>query len=439
MTLRNKFKLPDLFYTEKIHIIGIAGIGMSAIAEFLHDGGAFVSGSDLCETEITRRLQNKGIKCALGHSSCNIKGASLIIYSTAIPPHNVELIEAKQKQIKIINRQDALALMLSDFNVIAISGAHGKTTTTSMLSDIAISGNLNPNILSGGVLNSINSNVLTNDSNLVILESDESDGTFAKIKQQIGIITNIDFEHAEYFKSYEELYQHYVRFFENTSRYSLLCVDDFDYRDFFKRYFTASKRPENLLLCASTKNAVEDLDDDIDIYVKNIKYLENYTLFSIIFTERAKNILNLKGSIIEDVALNQFGIYNVRNAMCSAVGALMIGIPESIVRSTLKTFKGVLRRFTEVAEKRGVLIIDDYAHHPKEIKEVLYIGKQVANKRGGRMIVVMQPHRYTRLAKFMNEFAQSCLLAELTIVAEVYGAFEEPIEGVDSDVLCRKI
>ncbi|QNO14544.1 UDP-N-acetylmuramate--L-alanine ligase [Alkalicella caledoniensis] len=399
----------------KFHLIGIGGYGMSAIAKILLEKGYQVSGSDLNKSSIVERLINKGAKIYLGHSKENIQDTEAIIYSTAIPDSNPELAEARAKGLKIYHRSEMLAVLLNQGYGIAIAGAHGKTTTTSMTSLILEQGGKDPTALIGGELSNFEGNARLGKSNIVVAEACESDHSFLRYNPDIALITNIEADHLEHYDgSFEKLLDTYHDFLKNLEEdgSAVVYYDDENIKEVLNRGFD--------------KNLVTyGLADTNMYYPKNIVLKEMGSTFD----------LYKEGKLLGQIELAVPGEHNILNALGATVVGLLNGVDIEDVNKALKSFVGAKRRF-QVIHNNEVLVVDDYAHHPTEIKATLKAAKKVGM---GRVIAIFQPQRYTRTKFFIEEFAQSFDDAQKAILADIYTAGEEPIEGVTSKILVEKI
>lgn len=414
--------------SDTIHFIGIGGIGMSALAKILKLRGYSVQGSDIKDNDITQELENLGINVMQGHSADHIAGASLIVKSSAIADNNVELIAAYKKQLKIISRADILAMIMQPYYSIAVTGTHGKTTTTALIGVLCTEGNLMPTIINGGVINQYSSNAINGDGSILITEADESDGSFLKLPVDIAVITNIDSEHMDFYHNMHNVICAYKQFIEKiaSTGYGVLCYDHPVVKEI------SGLLPESSLISYG-------IAKQADINAHNIKTVITGSTFDIAISEKIVEKMNLQYNVLEGVYLNLYGQHNVQNALAAVAVAIKMGISKEIILKTLANFQGIKRRFTVTGEVNGIRVIDDYAHHPKEIEASLKVAKSIASLRGGKVIAVMQPHRYTRLANLMEEFSTAFSDADQIIICEVYEAQEFPIAGINSQVLTEKI
>jgi len=423
--------LTTIFPTDigTIHFIGIGGIGMSGIAEILHSLGYKVQGSDISESYITERLVKNGIKVFNGHNASNIKGAALVVKSTAVKDNNPEIIAAQESLIPIIKRSEMLAELMRFKHSIAVSGTHGKTTTTSLIAKMFETAGLDPSVVNGGVINNKGTNAYMGQGDYLIAEADESDGTFIKVPSYVGVITNIDPEHMDYYGTFDNVKGAYLQFIESLPFYGfgVLCIDHPVVRE-LSEFITSRK-----VLSYGIDSA------DADFRATNININELGSTFDVEISKQYRDFRKLPYSKIEGIVLDMHGRHNVLNAL----SAIAIGVEKNfavdVIKSAFKNFGGVKRRFTYTGVVNGVSIIDDYAHHPIEICATLNTARGIANLKGSKVIAVMQPHRYTRLEDLFEDFAQSFDDADHIIIADVYPAGEDPIEGIDAKALVSRI
>lgn len=403
------------------HIIGIGGIGMSAIAEVLHDRGYVVRGSDLKPGANIERLRAKGIECAIGHDPGNVGDASFVVASTAVKADNPELEAARERSIPIIRRAEMLAELMRECATISVTGTHGKTTTTSLISELLMHAELDPTVLSGGIINSIGSNARIGRGEWLVVEADESDGTFTRLPTRIGVVTNIDPEHMDYWQTIEALHRAFRKFFEGIPFYGLI-VAGVDHP--IVREMVAGIRREQTCRRVLTYGAA----DDADIRLANMRAEGGGVIFD------AELSAKVPGGerALRDLRLAVPGQYNALNALAAIAVGTEIGINDADIRSSFAGFGGVQRRFTPCGEWNGVTVFDDYAHHPVEISAVLKAARDATD---GSVIAVVQPHRYTRLKNLFGDFCTCFADADTVIVTPVYTAGESPIEGADRDAL----
>jgi UDP-N-acetylmuramate--alanine ligase len=408
------------FSGQVVHLIGIAGIGMSALAQLLKNFGAIVQGSDQEESYIVEILRDKNISVIIGHNSDNIKEASIVIRSTAIKDDHIEIQEALKRKIKILHRAEALELILKPYKTVAVTGTHGKSTTTAITGIICLKSGLDPIIINGAIINQISNNVHIGSGSLAIIESDESDGSFLKLPSDVGIVTNMDPEHLDYYGSTYAMEEAYKQFIAKTIK-SGICIVYGDHKkliDLAKSFYS-----DSIFIYGASPEA--------DIRISNLRSTALGTKFNLGFSESFITKFNLKQDEITDIELSLFGNHNACNAASAVSAALASGANTEDIMKALKSFKGVKRRFTEVGKFNGATVIDDYAHHPLEIKATLTVAKDII-ARNKKLIAVLQPHRYTRLAALLTDFADSLRCADIIIITDVYSAGESNIAGTDS-------
>ena len=401
-----------------IHFIGIGGIGMSGIAEVMHILGYKVQGSDVAEGYVIEGLRERGIKVAIGHDPDNLEDAAVVVVSTAIKRGNPEVEAAYERRIPVVRRAEMLAELMRLKSTVAVAGTHGKTTTTSMVAALLDAGGIDPTVINGGIINAYGSNARLGSSDWMVVEADESDGSFLRLDGQIAVVTNIDPEHLDHYGSFEKVKDAFVEFVENVPFYgaALLCIDH--------------PEVQSILPRVSDRRAVTyGFAAQADIRGDNVIPFAGGNRFDVTIRNRHGEMRTLEG-----VDLPMPGRHNVQNALAAIGVALELGISDEAIKSGFARFGGVKRRFTKVGEVDGAVIIDDYGHHPVEIKAVLAAGRESAE---GRVIAVVQPHRFTRLRDLMEEFKGAFNDADVVFVAPVYAAGEEPIEGVSSEVLAQ--
>ena len=396
-----------------IHFVGIGGIGMSGIAEVLIEAGYTIQGSDLKRSKITDRLQEKGATIFEGQRAENLEGAEVIVISSAIKKGNPELDEARRLGLPVVRRAEMLAELMRLRSNIAVAGTHGKTTTTTMVAALLDAGGIDPTVINGGIIHAYGSNARVGAGEWMVVEADESDGTFNRLPATIAIVTNIDPEHMEHWGTIENLRQGFTDFVSNIPFYGLavLCTD----------------HPEVQALVGRVTDrrvVTFGFNAQADVRAVNLRYEKGVAHFDV--------ALSSEGILIEGCTLPMPGDHNVSNALAAVAVARHLGMKGSEIREALSNFKGVNRRFTRVGEVGGVTIIDDYGHHPVEIAAVLKAARQACD---GRVIAVHQPHRYSRLSNLFEDFCTCFNDADVVGIAEVYAAGEEPIEGVSRDDL----
>ncbi|HEV2334976.1 MAG TPA: UDP-N-acetylmuramate--L-alanine ligase [Stellaceae bacterium] len=405
-----------------LHFVGIGGIGMSGIAEVLHNLGYRVQGSDLAESANTRRLRGLGIAVMIGHAAKNLDSAEVIVVSSAVSSDNPEVVAARARRLPVVRRAEMLAELMRLKWSIAIAGTHGKTTTTSMIGALLETAGLDPTVINGGIINAYGTNTRLGAGDWMAVEADESDGTFTRLPATIAIVTNIDPEHLDFYGDFATLAQAFETFVGNIPFYgfAVLCIDHPVVQSMIARL------PERRILTYG-------LSPQADIRATNIRLGPDGSYYDALITDR----LSGQERLLAGLFLPMFGEHNVQNSLTVLAVAEEMGLGDEVVRATLRNFKGVRRRFTKTGEWNGVTIIDDYGHHPVEIAAVLKAARAIAalDDRGGRVIAVVQPHRYTRLANLFDGFCSSFNDADLVLVADVYAAGEAPIEGASRDAL----
>ncbi|ODR97724.1 UDP-N-acetylmuramate--alanine ligase [Methyloceanibacter superfactus] len=405
------------------HIVGIGGIGMSAIAEVMHTRGYRVQGSDLKESANLDRLRSHGIDCLIGHDPANITDAAYLVISSAVKAGNPEFEAAKERGIPIIRRAEMLAELMRPCATVSVTGTHGKTTTTSLIADLFYGGGLDPTVITGGIINAWGTNARIGKGEWMVVEADESDGTFLKLPSQIGVVTNIDPEHMDYWETEEELHLAFAQFIDAIPFYgvAVACIDHPVVRELLGRLGGAANGRRTLTYGVAR---------EADIKLSNVRPDHN----SITFDADLGPAVKGGARKLTDIMLPTLGHYNALNALGALAVATEAGVSDELIRSTFAAFSGVKRRFTRVGEWQGVAIYDDYAHHPVEIASVLR-GASMAGT--GRIIAVVQPHRYSRLQALFNEFSACLDDADIVVVTPVYSAGEAPIPGIDRDELAR--
>jgi UDP-N-acetylmuramate--alanine ligase len=407
---------PVPFDLGPVHFIGIGGIGMSGIAEIMLRIGYTVQGSDAKASANTERLEKLGAKIFIGHDPSHIEGASAIVYSTAVKAENPEFAAARERRLPLVRRAEMLAeLMRLQFSV-AVGGTHGKTTTTSMIAALLDAGGLDPTVVNGGIINAYGTNAKVGEGDWIVVEADESDGTFLKLRSTVAIVTNVDPEHLDHYGDFEAVKQAFEDFVENIPFYgfALVCIDDPDVQ-------SVAARVENRRL------VTYGLSPQAEVRAEKISMGPEGARFDVVFAPRGG-----EESRIEDLHLPMAGEHNVQNALAATGVARELGISDAQIREGLAAFGGVRRRFTTTGVAHGVRIIDDYGHHPVEIAAVLKAARAVTQN---RVIAVVQPHRYTRLRDLFADFCACFNDADVAVVADVYAAGEQPIEGVGRDAL----
>jgi UDP-N-acetylmuramate--alanine ligase len=402
-----------------IHFVGIGGIGMSGIAEILHNLGYKVQGSDVADSANTRRLADLGIKVSIGHRADNLGSAQVVVVSSAVKKDNPEVLAARARFVPVVRRAEMLGELMRLKWSIAVGGTHGKTTTTSLVAAMLDTGGLDPTVINGGIINAYGTNARLGDGDWMVVESDESDGSFLRLPATIAIVTNVDPEHLDHYGTFDALRDAFVRFVENIPFYgfAVLCADHPEVQALIPRV-------------ADRRLVTYGLGVNADVRAMNLKLDRTGADFDVLIQHRATNL----SRTIEGVRLPMFGQHNVLNSLAAIAVAQEMGLPDETIRHALATFAGVKRRFTRTGEAHGITVIDDYGHHPVEIAAVLRAARQ-AYGGSGKVIAVMQPHRYSRLGALREEFATCFGDADTVIIADVYAAGEAPIEGVNRDML----
>jgi len=399
-----------------IHFIGIGGIGMSGIAEVMHNLGYKVQGSDVAEGYVVDGLRKRGIDVMIGHKAENLGDAAVVVTSTAIKRGNPEVELALEKRVPVVRRAEMLAELMRLKSTVAIAGTHGKTTTTSMVAAILDAGGVDPTVINGGIINSYGSNARLGASDWMVVEADESDGSFLRLDGTIAVVTNIDPEHLDHYGSFDKVKDSFVEFVENVPFYgaALLCIDHPEVQAIIPRV-----RDRKVVTYGFSAQA--------DVRGDNVTPIPGGNRFDCVVRDRDGSTRR-----IESITLPMPGRHNVQNALAAVGVALEMGIPDDIIATGFAKFGGVKRRFTKVGEVDGVTIIDDYGHHPVEIRAVLAAAREGAK---AKVIAVVQPHRFTRLRDLMVDFQTAFNDADTVYVAPVYAAGEAPIGGVDAAAL----
>ncbi len=407
-----KVRLP--FGVGVVHFVGIGGIGMSGIAEVMQNLGYEVRGSDVAESPNVQRLREKGIPIVIGHNANNIEGAGAVIVSTAIRRDNPEILAARARHIPVVRRADMLAELMRLKWTISVGGTHGKTTTTTMIAALLDEAGLDPTVINGGVINAYGTNARIGEGDWMVVEADESDGSFLRLPTTIAVVTNIDPEHLEHWGGFDALKKGFDQFIENTPfyGYGVVCLD----------------HPEVQALVGRVTDRrliTYGVNPQADVRAENVSFEGGGSKFDIVFRKRGQ-----PDGRVDGVKLPMPGLHNVLNATAAAIVARKVGASDAAIRSGLAKFAGVKRRFTKVGEWKGVAIIDDYGHHPVEIAAVLRAARSLTR---GKIIAVVQPHRYTRLRDLMDQFCSCLNEADVAFVTDVYAAGESAIDGVSRD------
>jgi len=411
----------ELAKTEVIHFVGIGGIGMSGLSLIMKGMGFNVQGSDISNNKNIERLKKNKIKISIKHEKKNIERVTILVISSAIKKNNPELVAARKKQLPIYKRGEMLAHIVSLTKNIVVTGSHGKTTTTSLLASIFSKTKLDPTIINGGVLNSLKNSAKLGKSDWCILEADESDGSFIHVPPTYSIVTNIDREHMDFYKSMADLKSLFIKFINKVPSFgkSFICIDDKNNIDLLKKvkiknFYTYGTNPKS------------------QFYIKNIKQFEELSEYDLFIKLPGK-----KNILIDKIKIPLLGVHNIRNATAAAAVASTIGISKVVIKKGLKEFKGVQRRFNKIFTYRETNFYDDYAHHPTEIKEVLK-GVRIAYKKN-EIICVFQPHRISRLKDLKNEFSLSFKKADTVILCPIYAAGEKIKLGFDYNNFAKDI
>jgi len=398
-----------------IHFVGIGGIGMSGIAEVLRNLGYTVQGSDASENANVARLRKAGAKVSVGHKAENVNGADVVVVSSAIKRDNPELMAARAQRIPVVRRAEMLAELMRLKSCVAIAGTHGKTTTTTMVATLLDAGGFDPTVINGGIINAYGSNARLGAGDWMVVEADESDGTFLKLPADIAIVTNIDPEHLDHFKTFEAVQEAFLNFVENVPFYgcAVMCIDHPVVQSLVGKI-----EDRRIITYGENREA--------DVQLVDLVPGGGGSKFKVVIRDRKTSAVHE----IPDITLPMPGRHNASNATAAITVAHQLGMSDNKIRSALAGFGGVKRRFTKTGEWNGVTIIDDYGHHPVEIAAVL---KAARDSYDGKVVAVVQPHRFTRLQSLFEEFCTCFNHADAVVVADVYPAGEQPIPGIDRD------
>ena len=408
-----------------IHFVGIGGIGMSGIAEVMHNLGYQVQGSDIAEGYVIEGLRARGIKVSIGHAAENLGDAAVVVTSTAVRRDNPEVAAALENRVPVVRRAEMLAELMRLKRTVAVAGTHGKTTTTSMVAALLDAGGVDPTVINGGIINSYGSNARLGASDWMVVEADESDGSFLRLDGTIAVVTNIDPEHLDHYGSFDAIKDAFVEFIENVPFYgcAVLCIDHPEVQAIIPKV-----RDRRVVTYGFSAQA--------DIRGENIEPFPGGNRFDVMIRQRDGEQRRIEG-----IELPMPGRHNVQNSLAAVAVAVEMGVPDEVIRTGFAKFGGVKRRFTKVGEiaigSGVVTVIDDYGHHPVEIRAVLAAAREGVT--AGRVIAVVQPHRFTRLRDHMEDFQAAFNDADVVYAAPVYPAGEAPIEGVDSDALVEGI
>jgi len=402
-----------------VHFVGIGGIGMSGIAEVLANLGYTVTGSDIADGANIKRLRDLGIAVFIGHKASNIDGADVVVVSTAIKRDNPELVAARAKRLPVVRRAEMLAELMRLKSCVAIAGTHGKTTTTSIVAALLDAGGFDPTVINGGIINAYGTNARLGEGDWMVVEADESDGTFLKLPADIAIVTNVDPEHLDHFHTFEAVQDAFRAFVENIPFYgfAVMCTDHA-----VVQMLVGKLEDRRILTYGENPQA--------DIRLVDLDHHDGASRFTVLFRDRAGETTHT----IDKLTMPMPGRHNALNATAAIVVAHELGVSNENIRKALSSFGGVKRRFTKVGTWNGAVIIDDYGHHPVEIAAVLRAARESAK---GHVIAVVQPHRFTRLQALFEQFCSCFNDADAVIVAPVYSAGEAPIPGVDRDALVQ--
>ena len=391
---------------------------MSGIAEVMHNLGYAVQGSDLADSSNIKRLRELGINIMIGHKEENLGDASILVVSSAIKADNSELESARNRRIPIVRRAEMLGELMRLKSSIAVGGTHGKTTTTSLIASLLENADIDPTVINGGIINAWGTNARLGSSEWMIVEADESDGTFVKLPSTIAVVTNIDKEHMDHYASFESVKEAFVTFVERIPFYGLavLCIDDLGVQDLIPKV-------------ADRRILTYGMSPQADIRINNIKFYADSSSFDVIVAATESGIERT----IHDVLVPMVGSHNILNSAAAVTVALELGLTDEIIKEGLKKFAGVKRRFTQIGIVNDIKIIDDYGHHPAEIIAALNAARVAAPN--GKVMAVVQPHRYSRLESLFDDFCKCFNQADIVIITEVYAAGEMPIEGFSRDSL----
>ena len=403
-----------------IHFVGIGGIGMSGIAEVMSNLGYTVQGSDIAEGYVVEGLRQRGIKVMIGHAAENLGDAAVVVTSTAVKRTNPEVAAALEGRVPVVRRAEMLAELMRLKRTVAVAGTHGKTTTTSMIAALLDAGGIDPTVINGGIINSYGSNARLGASDWMVVEADESDGSFLRLDGTIAVVTNIDPEHLDHYGSFDAVKQAFVEFIENVPFYgaAVLCIDHPEVQAVIPKI-----RDRRVITYGFSAQA--------DVRGENVTPIPGGNRFDVAIRQRDGTVRR-----IESIELPMPGRHNVQNSLAAIAVAVEMACSDVVIQTGFAKFTGVKRRFTKVGEVDGITVIDDYAHHPVEIRAVLSAAREgVQAETGARVIAVVQPHRYTRLRDHLEEFQAAFNDADIVYATPVYAAGEQPIEGIDSAVM----
>jgi UDP-N-acetylmuramate--alanine ligase len=403
-----------------IHFVGIGGIGMSGIAEVMHNLGYKVQGSDIAESYVVDGLRKRGIDVMIGHDADNLGDAAVVVTSTAVKKGNPERDAALERRIPLVRRAEMLAELMRLKSTVAVAGTHGKTTTTSMIAAMLDTGGIDPTVINGGIINQYGSNARLGDSEWMVVEADESDGSFLRLDGTIAVVTNIDPEHLDHYGDFDAVKTAFIEFIENVPFYgvAILCLDHPEVQAIIPRI-----RDRRITTYGFAAQA--------DVRAENVVSILGGNRFDVVVRSRDGSSRTIVG-----IEMPMPGRHNVQNALAAVAVGLEMGMSDDLVAKGFANFGGVKRRFTNVGSVDGITVIDDYAHHPVEIRAVLSAAREGAK---GKVIAVCQPHRFSRLGDLMDDFASCFNDADVVHVAPVYAAGEAPVDGVSATELVRRI
>ena len=399
-----------------IHFVGIGGIGMSGIAEVMNNLGYSVQGSDIAEGYVVEGLRGRGIKVMIGHRAENLGDAAVVVTSTAVKRDNPEVAAALEGRVPVVRRAEMLAELMRLKRTVAVAGTHGKTTTTSMVAALLDAGGIDPTVINGGIINSYGSNARLGDSDWMVVEADESDGSFLRLDGTIAVVTNIDPEHLDHYGSFDAVKDAFVEFIENVPFYgaAVLCIDHPEVQAIIPKV-----RDRRVITYGFSAQA--------DVRGDNVTPVPGGNRFDVAIRQRDGSFRRIEG-----IELPMPGRHNVQNALAAVAVAVEMGCADGVIQTGFAKFTGVKRRFTKVGEVDGITVIDDYGHHPVEIRAVLAAAREGVK---GRVIAVVQPHRFTRLRDHMEDFQAAFNDADMVYAAPVYAAGEQSIEGIDAQAM----
>lgn len=404
-----------------IHFIGIGGIGMSGIAEIMHNLGYKVQGSDVADSANVKRLRDMGIPISIGHSAENIRNAEVVVYSSAVKPGNPEFDAARRKNLPLVRRAEMLAEIMRLKWCVAVAGTNGKTTTTTMVAALLDAGGLDPTVVNGGIINAYGTNARLGAGEWVVVEADESDGTFLRLPATVAVVTNADPDHLDFYGTFDKMREAFQRFIENVPFYgfAVVCLDHPEVQAMIGRI-------------EDRRMITYGFSPQADVRATNVRFSEGASHFDVVIADRRKGT----ETRIDGLKLPMPGEHNVQNALAAIVVARELGVVDARIRSGLNSFGGVKRRFTKVGEWKGTAIIDDYGHNPFKIAAALKAARQAY---GGPIVAVVQPHRYTRLRDTFDQFCTCLNDADVAVIAPVYPAGEKPIEDINRDTYAEAL